>query len=123
MGWRRAGQEGTGSLARRVARLEHELKRLQEAHRLSLAYLRGLDEDLAAVEDRLPAASSGLDGAGSPAEGADRDGGRGLVFVACERCRRTVALDDQELGAFTDPIHCPYCGAELMRAWKPPASR
>lgn len=110
------------ALSRRLLRLEREVRRLQEAHRLSLAYMRGIDEDLAAIEDRLPDGAARVGADGSRRLGA-REEQEPAVFVECDRCHRTVGLAEGELGAFEEAIHCPYCGAELMRAWKPPAQR
>lgn len=126
MGWRRAGGDGAGrALSHRLARLEQDVRRLQKAHRLLLAYVRGIDDDLADLEDLFPSddAGAGDHRHGRGAKGKDEGGREALVFVECARCRRTVALAEEELGAFTDPLRCPYCGAELMKAWKPAVAR
>ncbi len=121
--WRPPGRaSGTTALSRRLLRLERELRRLQEAHRLSLAYMRGIDEDLAALEEHLPDGVARA-GADRPRRLGAHEEQEPMVFVECERCHRTVGLAEGELGAFEEAIHCPYCRAELMRAWKPPAQR
>lgn len=119
MGWRRSPGDGhPAGLPGRVARLEAGLRRLQEAHRLLLAYVRGIDGDLADVEEALPA---GERSPGRPGSGGRRDDAadrRPLIFVECAECRRTVALAEDELGAFEEALRCPYCTAELMKARK-----
>lgn len=124
MWWRRAGSDGAGAaLSRRLARLELEMRRLKEAHRLFLAYMRGIDEDLAEVEDLLPVGKAVKGDARAGRRANEKEGEEALVFIECGECHRTVALSEEELGAFTDPIRCPYCSAELMKAWTPAATR
>ena len=123
--WRLLASNGTDTgLSRRLARVERELRRLEEAHRLLLAYVRGIDADLAELEDRLPLGDADeRDGSVRSGGGPERAGRQAMVFVECGECRRTVALAEEELGDFTDPIRCPYCGAELLKAWKPASTR
>lgn len=129
MGWRRAGGDGAGggALSQRLASLEQEVRRLQEAHRLLLAYVRGIDDDLAELEDFFPSDGAGAGGRrhrpAAEGKGEEKRDLEALVFVECARCRRTVALAEEELGAFTDPLRCPYCGAELMKAWNAATTR
>lgn len=115
----RRAVDGTGVL-QRLSRIEAEIRRLRKGHRLLLSYVRGLDEDLGELEDLFPAGESPRGEAGRQRQGALQ---QGQVQVECGECGRTVALLEGEVGDFTDAIRCPYCGAELMKAWKPAPSR